>query len=153
MSKREFPKGNKVSWKSHGGTAEGTIEEKITSDTTVAKRTVRASRDEAQYRVRSDKSGNDAVHQPRRATSGVRLIMADDKDTTWTEFHDAVTMTAWELESWLNTEESRRAGQKSGGDESTGHASGRRIMKILKSKKAELSDDDYAYMRNDHQAM
>ena len=29
-----------------------------------AKRKVRASEDEPQYRVRSDKSGNDAVHKP-----------------------------------------------------------------------------------------
>ena len=64
MSKDDFSKGDKVSWQSHGSTAEGTVEEKITSDTTAAKRTVRASKDDPQYRVRSDKSGNDAVHKP-----------------------------------------------------------------------------------------
>jgi hypothetical protein len=64
MSKREFNKGDKVTWQSHGSTAEGTVEEKITSDTIAAKRTVRASKDEPQYRVRSDKSGKDAVHEP-----------------------------------------------------------------------------------------
>lgn len=47
-----------------GSTAEGTVEEKITSDTTAAKRTVHASKDDPQYRVRSEKSGNDAVHKP-----------------------------------------------------------------------------------------
>jgi Hypervirulence associated proteins TUDOR domain len=60
----EFKKGDKVSWQSHGHTAEGTVEEKITSDTTAATRKVRASKDDPQYRVRSDKSGNDAVHKP-----------------------------------------------------------------------------------------
>ena len=60
----EFKKGDHVTWRSHGGTAEGVVEEKITSDTEAAGRTVRASKDEPQYRVRSDKSGNDAVHQP-----------------------------------------------------------------------------------------
>jgi hypothetical protein len=46
MSKQEFSKGDKVTWQSHGGTAEGTVEEKITADTTAAKRTVRASEDD-----------------------------------------------------------------------------------------------------------
>ena len=64
MSKQEFNEGDEVTWQSHGSTAEGKVEEKITSDTTAAKRTVRASKDEPQYRVRSDKSGNDAVHRP-----------------------------------------------------------------------------------------
>jgi hypothetical protein len=61
---KEFKKGDKVTWQSHGSTAEGTVEKKITSDTEEAGRTVRASRDEPQYRVRSEKSGGDAVHKP-----------------------------------------------------------------------------------------
>ncbi len=60
----EFEKGDHVSWKSHGGTAEGTVEEEITSDTEAAGRTVRASEDDPQYRVKSEKSGEDAVHKP-----------------------------------------------------------------------------------------
>jgi hypothetical protein len=64
MSTQKFNKGDKVTWQSHGSTAEGTVEEKITSDKTAAKRKVRASDDDPQYRVRSDKSGNDAVHKP-----------------------------------------------------------------------------------------
>ncbi|KRE26413.1 hypothetical protein ASG82_07395 [Mycobacterium sp. Soil538] len=63
MSK-EFTKGDKVTWQSHGNTVEGTVEEKITSDTESAGRKVRASKDEPQYRVVSDKTGNDAVHKP-----------------------------------------------------------------------------------------
>ncbi len=60
----QFKKGDKVTWQSHNSTAEGKVEEKITSDTEAAGRTVRASKDEPQYRVRSDKSGGDAVHKP-----------------------------------------------------------------------------------------
>jgi hypothetical protein len=60
----EFKKGDKVQWKSHGSTVTGTVEEKITSDTEAAGRTVRADSDDPQYRVRSDKSGRDAVHKP-----------------------------------------------------------------------------------------
>ncbi|MGK8486680.1 DUF2945 domain-containing protein [Nocardia asiatica] len=64
MSKKSFGKGDKVEWKSHGSTTEGEVEEVITSDTEAAGRTVRASEDEPQYRVRSAKSGRDAVHKP-----------------------------------------------------------------------------------------
>ena len=71
--------------------------------------------------------------------------MATDEDT-WKEFRSTVNMTAGELEKWLGTEESKQVGQKSGG-ESTGHASGRRIVKLLKAKKSDLTDDDYAHMR------
>jgi hypothetical protein len=49
---------------SHGGTAEGTVERKITEDTEAAGRTVRASKDEPQYLVRSKNSGGTAVHKP-----------------------------------------------------------------------------------------
>jgi hypothetical protein len=61
---RDFRKGDEVEWDSHGGTAEGTVEKKITSDTEAAGRTVRASKDEPQFLVRSDKSGGTAVHKP-----------------------------------------------------------------------------------------
>ena len=57
-------KGDHVSWKSHGGTAEGTVEKKITEDTEAAGRTVRASKDDPQYLVKSEKSGGEAVHKP-----------------------------------------------------------------------------------------
>jgi hypothetical protein len=60
----ELAKGDEVTWNSHGGTAEGHVEKKITSDTRAAKRTVRASPDDPQYLVRSDKSGGEAVHKP-----------------------------------------------------------------------------------------
>lgn len=59
-----FSKGDKVEWSSHGGTAEGVVEKKITSRTKAAGRTVDASEDEPQYLVKSDKSGGEAVHKP-----------------------------------------------------------------------------------------
>ncbi|KUI00014.1 DUF3140 domain-containing protein [Mycobacterium sp. IS-3022] len=70
-----------------------------------------------------------------------------DRATTYEEFSDAVNMTTSELEKWLDTAESKEVGQKSGGGESTGHASGRRIVDLLRKKKSELDDDDYAHMR------
>ena len=61
---QEFDKGDHVSWKSHGGTAEGTVQRKITDDTEAAGRTVRASEDDPQSEVKSEKSGGTAVHKP-----------------------------------------------------------------------------------------
>ncbi|MCZ2859244.1 DUF2945 domain-containing protein [Blastococcus sp. VKM Ac-2987] len=60
----DLKKGDHVTWKSHGSTTEGTVERKITSDTEASGRTVRASEDDPQYEVRSDKSGRTAVHKP-----------------------------------------------------------------------------------------
>jgi hypothetical protein len=71
--------------------------------------------------------------------------MADDA-ATWREFRGTVNMTAASLEKWLDTDESKAVGQKSGG-ESTGHASGRRIVSLLRSNKSELTTDDYSHMR------
>jgi hypothetical protein len=59
----EFEKGDKVTWSSHGGEAIGEVLKKITEDTEEAGRTVRASADEPQYLVRSEKSGGEAVHK------------------------------------------------------------------------------------------
>jgi hypothetical protein len=64
MSKDEFSKGDHVTWKSHGGEAEGEVVKKITSDTKEAGRQVRASKDDPQYVVKSEKSGREAVHKP-----------------------------------------------------------------------------------------
>ena len=61
----EFEKGDKVVWSSHGeDDTPGVVERKITSDTELAGRTVRASEDEPQYLVRSEKGGGQAVHKP-----------------------------------------------------------------------------------------
>ncbi len=68
-------------------------------------------------------------------------------DDTWREFRSTVNMTAKELEKWLTSDRSGAVGQKKGSKESTGHASGRRIVTILKTKKSDLTDDDFAHMR------
>lgn len=70
----------------------------------------------------------------------------EDRDETRKAFGEAVNMTAAELEKWLGTEESRSAGQSDGG-ESVGHASGRRIVKLLRTRKDDLTEDDLAHMR------
>ena len=57
-------KGDHVTWKSHGSEVEGTVVREITSETEAAGRKVKASKDEPQYEVESDKSGRRAVHKP-----------------------------------------------------------------------------------------
>jgi len=60
----ELHEGDEVSWRTHGTTTHGTVQETLTADTHAAGRTVRADEDHPQYLVRSDKSGRDAVHTP-----------------------------------------------------------------------------------------
>jgi Hypervirulence associated proteins TUDOR domain len=64
MAGKSLRKGRKVSWRSHGQTVHGTVQEKITKRTEAAGRTVDASAEQPQYRVTSDRTGRDAVHKP-----------------------------------------------------------------------------------------
>jgi hypothetical protein len=61
--------------------------------------------------------------------------MSQDVKTTIDEFHKVVNMSAEELESWLETEESQAVGQKDGGDESIGHKSGQQIIQLLQKNR------------------
>ncbi|MFE5833733.1 DUF3140 domain-containing protein [Streptomyces sp. NPDC056488] len=70
-----------------------------------------------------------------------------DRDESIGNFKEAVNMTAGKLEKWLETEESKKVGQSKNGDESVGHASGRRIVELLRTKKGDFDDDDIAHMR------
>lgn len=58
----DVKKGDHVSWQSHGGTAHGVVEKKQTSDTKIKGHVVRASADDPQFIVRSDKGGK-AAHK------------------------------------------------------------------------------------------
>ena len=73
-----------------------------------------------------------------------------DKQGIRTAFTKAVNMSPAELSDWLDTKESHDVGWK-GADgrarESVGHASGRRIVAILKTPQEDLGQDDYAHMR------
>jgi hypothetical protein len=61
----EFKPGDKVVWSSHGrDDTPGVVVRKLTSDTTAGGHTVRASAEEPQYLVRSEKGGGEAVHKP-----------------------------------------------------------------------------------------
>ena len=77
-------------------------------------------------------------------------MAAIDADSVRGDFSDAVNMTASELEDWLATDESKEVGQKDGGGESTGHAMGRHIVELLRTKKDDLTDTDLERMRKVH---
>jgi hypothetical protein len=62
------------------------------------------------------------------------------------QFQEAVNLDADELEAWLCTEESQSVGfRPDGSGESVGHASGRRIVEIL--RRAHPTEDDQRHMR------
>ena len=74
--------------------------------------------------------------------------MSEEQQDVRRAFDEAVNMTATELSHWLDSDEAQEVGQKKDGhDESTGHASGRRILEVLAKKKADLTEDDEAHMR------
>ena len=56
-------KGDKVSWKSHGGTAHGVVEMKLTSRTRIKDHVVAASPDNPEYLVRSQSGDGKAAHK------------------------------------------------------------------------------------------
>ena len=72
--------------------------------------------------------------------------MSDDQTQVRKDFDEAVNMSPSALEKWLDSDESKSVGQKDGGGESTGHASGRRIIEIKRKHKDELTESDYAHM-------
>ena len=61
---REFKNGDRVRWDAGNQSSVGTVERRITADTEAGGRTVRASEDEPQYLVKSEKTGATAVHKP-----------------------------------------------------------------------------------------
>lgn len=72
---------------------------------------------------------------------------ADDPAGIYRDFTEAVNMKPGELETWLETDDSKAVGQHTDGGESVGHESGRRVIGLLRRKRAELTDRDYAHMR------
>ena len=63
--------GDKVSWKSHGGTAHGKVVKKQTSPTQIKGHKVAASKDEPQFIVETDE-GKKAAHKAKALTKDLR---------------------------------------------------------------------------------
>ena len=71
----------------------------------------------------------------------------DETQQTYDDFREAVNMAPAEIETWLDTDASREVGSKEhDGDESVGHASGRRIVEIRRTKKDDLTPADIDHM-------
>lgn len=56
--------GDKVKWDYAGNEIEGTVEKKVTSETKIKGHVAKATKDEPQFVVKSDKTGKDAIHKP-----------------------------------------------------------------------------------------
>lgn len=64
---KDLKAGDKVSWKSHGGTAHGKVVKKQTSATTIKGHKVAASKDDPQYIVETE-DGKKAAHKEAALT-------------------------------------------------------------------------------------
>ena len=70
----------------------------------------------------------------------------DERREVRQDFEEAVNMTPKELEAWLETDDSKGVGQDSGDGEATGHKMGGRIVEMKRTKKDDLTEDDYDAM-------
>lgn len=66
MTTKQFKAGDKVKWSTAQGETHGTVVKKETSTTKVKGHTAKASKDNPQIKVKSDKSGKEAVHKPEQ---------------------------------------------------------------------------------------
>ena len=73
--------------------------------------------------------------------------MSKSDEEAYQEFKDLVNMAPKEIEEFLETDESQRVGQDSGDGESKRHKSGQRIVEIKRTKKDDLTAEDYDHMR------
>jgi hypothetical protein len=63
QEKDEFKVGDHVEWNSEAGHVRGTIKKRVTSATRFKTYTVRASKEEPQYLIKSDKTDHMAMHK------------------------------------------------------------------------------------------
>ena len=64
MAEKTFKAGDKVEWDPSGGHSVGKVVKKVTSPTKIKGHEVKASKDNPEYIVKSDKSGATAAHKP-----------------------------------------------------------------------------------------
>lgn len=63
MAEKSFNNGDRVEWDSAGGHSHGEVVKKVTGTEKVKGHTAKASKEEPQYKVKSDKGG-EAIHKP-----------------------------------------------------------------------------------------
>lgn len=62
--------GDHVRWGTSGGETSGEVVKKETGTAKAGGHTAKASKEDPQYRVKSDKSGKEAVHRPEELKKG-----------------------------------------------------------------------------------
>ncbi len=60
----QFKKGDRVQWNTSQGETEGVVEKKLTEPAQIKGHPVKASKDNPEYLVKSDKTGKEAAHKP-----------------------------------------------------------------------------------------
>ena len=60
---KSLRKGDKVEWNTPQGKTEGTVKKKLTAPTKIKDHKVAASKEDPQYLVESDRSGDKAAHK------------------------------------------------------------------------------------------
>ena len=61
---KDLDKGDKVEWNTPQGKTSGEVKRRVTSKTKIKGHEVKASKDNPQYLVESETSGNQAAHKP-----------------------------------------------------------------------------------------
>ncbi len=61
---KEFKAGDHVEWDYSGNKVQGTVEKKLTSETKIKGHVAKATKEEPQFLVKSDKTGAEAAHKP-----------------------------------------------------------------------------------------
>ncbi|MEO6870619.1 MAG: DUF2945 domain-containing protein [Chthoniobacterales bacterium] len=79
--KSEFKVGDHVEWNSEAGRVRGTIKKKVTSATKFKTYTVRASKEEPQYLIKSDKTDHMAMHKGTALKKLAKTKRASTKQT------------------------------------------------------------------------
>ena len=64
MATKTLKAGDKVKWGSSQAEVKGKVVKKVTSTAKVKGHTAKATKDDPQYKVKSDKTGAEAIHKP-----------------------------------------------------------------------------------------
>lgn len=67
---KDFKPGDEVRWGTAQGKTKGKVEKKLTSKTEIKGHTAKATEDDPQYLVKSDKTGEKAAHKPGALKKG-----------------------------------------------------------------------------------
>ena len=70
MAEKTFKAGDKVEWDSSGGHSTGKVVKKVTGTEHVKGHVAKATKENPEYRVKSDKSGKEAIHKPAELKKG-----------------------------------------------------------------------------------